>query len=165
MVKKKFKVCLLGNFGVGKTSLVARYVRNTFSEKYLTTVGVKVDTKEVELDDGHYTLVIWDVEGSGSVSPLQAAYLRGADGLLLVADGTREGTLEAALALLEELRSTQPELPAVIAINKLDLLSQWEIRIDDLRSLSSVAPVVCTSALDDSNVESAFGELTRLMVA
>ena len=165
MPTKKFKVCLLGNFGVGKTSLVARYVRNTFSDKYLTTVGVKVDTRQVSLGDDEHTLVIWDVEGSDSVSPLQAAYLRGANGLLLVADGTREHTLQAALGLLDELREERPDLPAVIAINKLDLLSQWQIRIDDLRSLSAAAPVVCTSALDASNVESAFHELTRLMVA
>ena len=85
------KICMLGDFGVGKTSLVSRFVRNTFSEKYLTTVGVKVDSKEVDRGGrGPLKLVVWDIAGKSALDALNMSYLRGASGLLLVADGTRE---------------------------------------------------------------------------
>ena len=81
------KLCLLGDFGVGKTSLVARFVRSTFSDKYLTTVGVKVDSKEVALPGrAPLKLVIWDIAGRGTLDAPGANYLRGASALLMVAD-------------------------------------------------------------------------------
>ena len=73
------KVCMLGEFGVGKSSLVARFLRNTFDEKYLTTVGVKVDSREVALDDGRsLKLVLWDIAGKNALDALNQNYLRGA---------------------------------------------------------------------------------------
>lgn len=85
------KICLLGDFAVGKTSLVSRFVRNTFSEKYLTTVGVKVDSRALELADGRaLKLVVWDLAGKSELDSMNRSYIRGASGLMLVADGTRE---------------------------------------------------------------------------
>ena len=100
MMTRAHKVCMLGDFGVGKTSLVARFMRNTFSDRYLTTVGVKVDSKEVDCgEQGAVKLVVWDIAGGSALDALNMSYLRGAGGLLLVADGTRASTMRTAIDL------------------------------------------------------------------
>ena len=90
MIQKK--VCMLGGFAVGKTSLVARFVSSLFSEKYLSTVGVKVDKKAVHVDGRDVTLMIWDIYGQDEFQTVQHSQLRGMAGYLLVIDGTRRGT-------------------------------------------------------------------------
>ena len=85
MIQKK--VCLLGTSGVGKTSLVAQFVHSMFSEKYLTTVGVKIDKKTVPLNGTEVTLVLWDLAGDAYFQRLLSSSLRGTSGYLLVADG------------------------------------------------------------------------------
>jgi small GTP-binding protein len=156
------KVCMLGDFGVGKTSLVSRFVRNTFSEKYLTTVGVKVDSKEV-LRQGRdpLKLVVWDIAGKSALDALNISYLRGASGLLLVADGTREQTLRAAIDLLLQSRGLLPGAQAVLLVNKLDLVERWEVAPATLVELRKNLPVIETSALSGDGVEQAFAELAR----
>ena len=99
MATLKKKICLLGSFGVGKTSLVARFVHSLFSDKYHTTVGVKIDKKTVDLGDRAVNLILWDVAGEDDISTLRMSYLRGSAGYVLVADGTRPSTLEVALSL------------------------------------------------------------------
>src|SRR4051812_29872267 len=85
MIQKK--VCMIGTTAVGKTSLVARFVHSIFSDKYLTTVGVKIDKKVVAPDGTEVTLIIWDLAGDDDFQRLQTSYLRGTGGYLLVADG------------------------------------------------------------------------------
>src|ERR1700730_12681088 len=97
MVQKK--ICMLGGFSVGKTSLVKRFVQSVFSESYLTTVGVKIDKKTVTLGDRMVHLILWDLAGEDDMSSLRMSYLRGSAGYVLVADGTRPATLETALSL------------------------------------------------------------------
>ena len=157
-----YKVCMLGDFGVGKTSLVARYVRSTFSDKYLTTVGVKVDSKEIALP-GHdpLKLVLWDIAGRSTLDAPSTTYLRGAAALLLVADGTRETSLSSALNLLMQSRDTLPDAIAVLAVNKLDLVERWEVAATTLAELRRSLPVFETSALSGAGVEDAFSELAR----
>src|SRR4029453_5402347 len=94
MIQKK--VCMLGATGVGKTSLVSRFVTSVFSEKYLTTVGVKGDKKTLSGDGGDVTLLLWDIYGQDEFQTVRSSYLRGASGYLLVADGTRQLTLDTA---------------------------------------------------------------------
>lgn len=160
-----YKVCMLGDFGVGKTSLVARYVRSTFSDKYLTTVGVKVDRKEVVLPGRDpVKLVLWDIAGRGALDAPSANYLRGAAALLLVADGTREGSLGSALNLLMQSRESLPEATAVLAVNKFDLVERWEVAPDTLAALRRNLPVFETSALSGAGVEDAFAAIARRLL-
>ncbi|SFN11278.1 Rab family GTPase [Dokdonella immobilis] len=156
------KICMLGDFGVGKTSLVSRYVRNTFSDRYLTTVGVKVDSKEV-IRDGRdpLKLVVWDIAGKSALDALNMSYLRGASGLLLVADGTREQTLRTAIDLLLQSRSLLSGAQAVLLVNKLDLVERWEVAPSTLVELRKTLPVIETSALSGDGVDQAFVELAR----
>ena len=87
MIQKK--ICMIGASGVGKTSLIAKFVHSMFSDKYLTTVGVKIDKKTVSVDGAEVMLMIWDLAGDDDFQRLQISYLRGTSGYLLVADGTR----------------------------------------------------------------------------
>lgn len=158
------KLCMLGDFGVGKTSLVARFVYSTFSEKYLTTVGVKVDSKEVALPGrAPMKLVVWDIAGRSQLDSLNMTYLRGASALLLVADGTRERSLHAALNLLMKSRTLLPDATIALAVNKLDLVEQWEVAPAALAELRRSLPVHETSARSGAGVEAAFADIaTRL---
>src|SRR5574342_650264 len=104
MIQKK--ICMLGSFSVGKTSLVRRFVESIFSDTYLTTVGVKIDKKQLRVDDHDVTLMLWDIYGEDEFQKLHMSYLRGAAGLLLVVDGTRRSTLDKALAIKEEAYKT-----------------------------------------------------------
>lgn len=159
-----FKVCMLGDFGVGKTSLVARFVRSTFSEKYLTTVGVKVDSKEVARPGRDpVKLVLWDIAGRNELDTVSANYLRGASALLLVADGTRETSLTSVLNLLMQSRSVLPDAQVALAVNKADLVERWEVAPPTLLQLRRNLPVFETSALSGAGVEEVFdGLVARL---
>jgi small GTP-binding protein len=160
MSLKAHKVCMLGDFGVGKTSLVARFVHSTFSDKYLTTVGVKVDSKEVALPGRDpQKLVVWDIAGRSALDALGAHYLRGASALMLIADGTREASLSSALNLLMQSRSLLPDARAVLIVNKLDLVERWEVAPTTLAELRRSLPVFETSALSGDGVGDAFADI------
>ncbi len=161
------KICLLGDFGVGKTSTVRRFVSNAYDDKYLTTVGVKIDTKEVQTPDGALEkLIIWDIAGSNSAPPAFNSYLRGTAGYLLVVDGTRPDTLDAALGLREQLAGKLGDIPWIGLLNKADLVDEWAIDESRITALREAGQVwLPTSALSGDNVEQAFSELAARMNA
>jgi small GTP-binding protein len=159
------KVCLLGAYGVGKTSLVSRYVHSLFSEKYMTTIGVKIDKKSVDLEKDRVDLVIWDIYGQDDFQKVRMSYLRGASGYLLVIDGTRGPTLDIALSLQESAEQTVGKVPFIIAVNKADLSGQWEVADRDLMQLTNRGwRVIKTSAKTGGAVEAAFTSLAQAMV-
>lgn len=161
MIEKTRKICMLGDFAVGKTSLVARFVTQAFSDKYLTTVGVKVDTKVVALHEGSVKLVLWDIAGKNALDSVKLSYLRGAHGLVLVADGTRETTLRSALFLLNQARSEIGPVPAILMVNKFDRIDDWEITPSALMEVRRSLPLFESSANTGEGVEEAFLTLTR----
>ena len=163
MIQKK--ICLLGGFGVGKTSLVSQYVHSIFSDKYLTTIGVKIEKKSVSLPDIRVELVIWDIHGHDDFQKLRVSYLRGASGYLLVADGTRRTTLDTVMEVQRLAEETLGRVPFILALNKADLRAQWEIdeaTIDDRRAAGW--QVLETSAKTGEMVDGAFKMLARDMV-
>ena len=163
MIQKK--VCMLGGFAVGKTSLVARYVSSIFSEKYLSTVGVKVDKKVVAIDGRDVTLMLWDIYGQDDFQTVQHSQLRGMSGFLLVVDGTRRATLDTARQLRDKAREVAGDVPFVVVLNKADLADQWEI--DDLAFFKLAEDgwrVIKGSAKTGEGVEHAFETLTRAML-
>src|ERR1044072_3501468 len=116
------KICMLGTFAVGKTSLVRRFVQSIYSDKYHTTVGVKIDKKLVDLDEAQkMMMMLWDFEGAEQAHELRKSYLRGASGYLLVADGTRKETLYKALEIQARAADTIGPVPFLLLINKADL--------------------------------------------
>jgi small GTP-binding protein len=163
MIQKK--ICMIGASGVGKTSLIAKFVHSMFSDKYLTTVGVKIDKKTVSVDGAEVMLMIWDLEGDDDYQRLQTSYLRGTSGYLLVADGTRQITLDQAIEIQGRVAAATGPVPFLLALNKSDLASQWEIdqaRMDDLTA-RGWKPFK-TSAKEGAGVEEAFVELSRQMI-
>ena len=160
MIQKK--ICLMGSFAVGKTSLIARYVKSIFSDKYLTTVGVMIDKKEIRVSGQEVTLIVWDLHGEDDFQKVRMSYLRGSSGYILVADGTRPFTLNKAMLLHDEARAVVGEVPIVLVLNKSDLTDEWEIEesmLDDARARGWV--VMNTSAKTGSGVEEAFQVLAR----
>lgn len=159
------KVCMLGAYAVGKTSLVSRLVRSIFSEKYHTTVGVKVDKKTLTIGEHEVSLILWDLAGEDDFYQVRMSYLRGSAGYLLVADGMRRSTLEKAIELQQRTEREIGNVPFILAINKLDLIDEWEIKRADLSELSrSNWLVVSTSAKSGVGVNEAFEELSRRML-
>jgi small GTP-binding protein len=158
MIQKK--ICMVGSFGVGKTSLVARFVQSIFSETYLTTVGVKIDKKQLSIDGRDVTLMLWDLAGKDAVTTIKPEHLRGASGYLVVADGTRAETLQAALDIQSIASSATGDPPFTLVINKADLRSQWEIDDRGLEPLQAKGwPIVLASAKTGDSVESLFEDL------
>lgn len=163
MIKKK--ICLIGAFAVGKTSLVQHYLHSIFSEKYLTTVGVKIDKKSINVDDRSIDLIIWDLHGEDDFQSVRMSYLRGASGCLYVVDGTRKATLDVAIDLQARVEQAIGPVPSVLAINKCDLDAQWEIDEQMMESLRHKAfHIILTSAKTGDRVESAFFELAARML-
>ncbi len=163
MIQKK--VCMLGAFAVGKSSLVRRFVESIFSDKYLTTVGVKIDKKIVTLDRHPVQLIVWDLQGEDDFHKVRTSYLRGASGHLLVADGTRTATLDTAKRLHDLAHEVTPGAPCVLVVNKSDLAASWEVDDADLADLEEQGwEVVRTSAKSGDGVEPAFVRLAEAMV-
>lgn len=159
------KISLLGSFAVGKTSLVARFVKSLFSEDYHTTIGVKVDKKLVDVGGTQVKLMIWDIAGKDDFFEPPVSYLKGSGGYLMVIDGTRGATLQVARNMRERMLETVGDIPFVALINKVDLRDDWEITDDDIEKLRSEGfPVMLTSAKTGENVEEAFLHLSSAML-
>jgi small GTP-binding protein len=155
MIKRK--VCMMGAFAVGKTSLVQQHVHSIFSSRYHTTVGVKIDKKSLRVGAEPVDLIIWDLHGEDDFQTLPMSYLRGASGLIYVVDGTRRLTLDVALQLLERAESTVGKLPSVVALNKADLSQDWEVSTADLYRIAERGlPVFHTSAKTGGSVDALF---------
>ncbi len=164
MIQKK--ICMLGYFSVGKTSLVERFVKSIFSEKYHATLGVKVDKKELEIDGVKLSLVIWDLAGDERYVDFKKSYLKGSAGFLVVADGTRAITLDTAVEIKQSLEQEFPGAPFIILLNKDDLKDQWEAEQKQIVKLEANGiKVIQTSAKSGHLVEDSFEALGRLVLA
>jgi small GTP-binding protein len=163
MIQKK--VCMIGSFGVGKTSLVARFVRSIFSEKYQTTVGVKIDKKILEVGDKQVTLVLWDIAGEDALTTVRPSQLRGASGYILVVDGLRRGTYETAIDLEKRVADAIGPVPFLCVFNKNDLRQSWEVTEADVEVLRQRGwSVILSSAKNGEGVEELFQQLTAAIL-
>lgn len=161
MLKKK--ICIVGSFGVGKTSLVRRFVDSIFDESYLATVGVKIDRKDVRIGSTAVTLVLWDLAGEDDLAQLNVSHLRGSSGYILVADGCRATTLAKAIDIQGRIAQLLGPLPFVIVVNKADLRDQWEVKgaIVEERGWTTFE----TSAKAGSGVEEMFQHLAEKLLS
>jgi small GTP-binding protein len=159
MIQKK--VCMVGLFGTGKTSLVQRFVHSMFSERYLSTVGVKIDRKALEIDGASLTLVLWDLAGRDGHEDITTSYLRGAHAILYVADGTRRESCEQLSELKTLAQAAAGDVPSVLALNKADLKDRWAIGAGDEDALAREWDLVRTSAKTGDGVEELFRRIGR----
>ena len=156
---------MLGTFAVGKTSLVQRYVHSIFSDRYHTTVGVKIEKTQVQIEDTDVDLIIWDLHGEDDFQHVRLSYLKGSSGCIYVVDGTRETTLATALNLKEIVENKIGKIPFVLIVNKLDLKDQWEINPATLKDIQDNGTIVIkTSAKTGKEVKEAFFLLTKNML-
>ena len=160
MLKKK--ICMVGQFGGGKTSLVRRFVDSIFDERYLTTIGVKIDRKDVSVDGKSLTLMLWDLAGEDDLAQLNVSHLRGASGYILVADGCRASTLEKAVELQQRITQTLGPIPFVLVVNKADLRDRWEVQSSQVAQYGW--PTFETSAKAGSGVEEMFLGLAAILI-
>jgi small GTP-binding protein len=164
------KVCLLGDFGVGKTSLVRRFVYERFEDKYLSTIGVKVSRKILILSHQDrlfdLSIILWDLAGSEEFNQFRASYLRGASGIMLVCDLTRPETLQHLPSYLDDMNRVCPAADIVLAANKADLKDEQRLSISEIESFVNGREITyyLTSAKSGDGVETIFQLLGHLMM-
>ncbi|MBN1350808.1 GTP-binding protein [candidate division KSB1 bacterium] len=167
------KICMLGSFGVGKTSLVRRFVYNTFEEKYLSTIGVQISKKIITsvakkspIHSEQLNLILWDLAHVEKFDSVIKSYFRGSHGALIVFDLTRAQTLRIADVFLKPYLEMNPESKLVFVGNKIDQVDQAAIDVDQFLHLSDMYATshFFTSAKTGENVEDAFSELAKLLL-
>ena len=161
----KSKVCLVGERGVGKTSLIRRYVTDEFDDKYVRTLGAKVEKKTMRVDvperraQVDISMAIWDIIGHiGFRQLLGDSFFNGAQGILAVADLTRRDTLPVLTGWVEAVESIAGKVPVVLVGNKVDLRSDAQLGAAELAEMANSlgCSYLLTSAKDGRNVEDAF---------
>lgn len=157
------KICLLGDFAVGKTSLVRRFVEGRFDDRYLSTIGVKVSRKTVEMDQLLLNLMIWDLVGGNEYLHTERSYLLGTAGALIVCDLTRESSLDAYTRYTQQVRAVNADAVILYLANKLDLRDERQITAGQLEQLcaSLGGDLFLTSAKTGEGVHEAFANLSR----
>lgn len=159
------KICMVGAFATGKTSLVARYVQGIYSDKYQTTVGVKIDKKVVTVAGQELNLILWDIHGEDEFQKIRMSYLRGSAAYILVVDGTRRDTLGTVFQLQTKVEDTIGKVPFITIFNKYDLSQDWEVGEEDLEELSQRQWTYCMgSARTGLGVEECFTKLAQMML-
>jgi len=162
----KVKVCFIGDAGVGKTSLIKRFVLDVFDDRYIATIGTKVTKKIVEVDDGSGSakvmMLVWDIMGQkGFRELLREAYFFGAHGAIAVCDLTNKETLEELRYWIKALTDVAGDVPIVFAGNKADLENECVVKESELQELAGRygAKAYLTSAKTGQNVENTFKAL------
>lgn len=153
------KVVLAGQPGVGKTSLTRRFVSDEFSEHHIETIGVRVEKRTIELATHQVELMVWDVAGVEDTAPLQSAYLRGAMGMIYVADQTNLSSVERLTALGATALEIAPDHLQIAVLNKIDLPADGSA-IEAFADLG-ISHKVHTSARTGEGVEEAFSVLAE----
>lgn len=166
MRNRQKKVVLIGDFSVGKTSLIRRYVENSFSDTYLSTIGVKISKKNITIDDETILLLIWDIEGAlDKIKRVNKTYIKGASAAIIVTDVTSTEIESTLQKHLDDIHSVNGAIPSMIAFNKIDKDESFIIDIDDiLQKNSNIVGTFKTSAKSGKNVEKMFELLVKEIV-
>jgi small GTP-binding protein len=156
------KVVLVGHFGVGKSSLMRRFVQNTFSDNYVVTIGVHILKKEIKIDDLNLTLIIWDIEGKDDIQKVRSSYLLGTSGFIYVVDPTRPQTYEQFNEQVKYITTNFPDSKLVSVANKIDLIDLEEFKKSI--SLKNIIIDYFASAKEGIEVENLFQNLGMKMI-
>lgn len=159
---------MLGLWGAGKTSLVSRFVDQAFSEDYHATLGVKMDTKQVKVDDREIKMVLWDLAGSEGSFSLPKHFLSGSAAYVLVLDCTREESVSKGAEIIQEIKNVVGDIPFIVALNKMDLdgsITEAAARTVLDKVTSQPVKILPTSAKTGENVENIFQRLAQTLLA
>ena len=166
------KICLLGDFNVGKTSLVRRFIEDKFSDRYLSTVGVKVSRKSVEIktdkEISWLDLLVWDLEGNTKFKSITPSYIKGASGSIIVADLSRSDTLKNLDRHLQLFFEVNPDSKAIVALNKADLIPTEKLAklVENYqsRNFPKILSVYATSAKTGDFVNEMFESIAQAIM-
>jgi Ras-related protein Rab-1A len=162
-----FKVLLIGDSSVGKTSVLLRYVDDKFNAEFQTTIGVDFKVSTVSVNNKQIKLQLWDTAGQDRFKNIVASYYRGAHGIILVYDITNQSSFSNVQRWYDEAQNyLQKSVPKILIGNKSDLATMRQVRNEDGKALADRLGVefLETSAKSSTNVRSTFETLTRSMM-
>lgn len=163
----EFKLLLVGDPAVGKTSLILRFVEDRFDKEYKASIGVDIMSRTINIEDKVARLVIWDIASQEKFKRFRSSFYQQANGILLVFDLTRQETFENVDDWVREVREHTESIEMVLIGNKSDLITQRKIGSSVI--LEWIERHGCsyveTSALTGEAVEEAFQKLTSKIVA
>ena len=162
MIEISKKIILVGSVNVGKTSLVNQYIHHRFSEQYISTIGVRIDKKQIEIKGTILNLIIWDLAGESSQQNTPQSYFLGAGGIIYVVDATSPPTFLNMSEEIAFLKSKLPHVPLLIVANKCDLLNDSEMNAT--KKLFPKTPDFLSSAKTGDYVEDVFSQLAELLL-
>ncbi|WKX94478.1 hypothetical protein Q1695_011614 [Nippostrongylus brasiliensis] len=163
----QFKVVLLGEGAVGKSSLLMRYVENKFSPRHISTIQASFQTKQLEVDGCHVTLNIWDTAGQEKYHALGPIYYRGSQGALLIYDITDQRSFDRAKIWLKELQRALGDTAVLMIIgNKFDLERNRTVNLEEAQEYANSMGAMYeeTSAKENIGIENAFERLCKAMI-
>ncbi|MBN3959370.1 Rab family GTPase [Nostoc sp. NMS8] len=168
------KICLFGDFGVGKTSLIRQFVESQFSDEYLSTVGVKISRKLVSISEENLLstqnlqLIIWDIEGSNKFKEVAKNYFQGSKGAVIVGDVTQPETLNHIQEHIQTFLAVNPKSYIVVALNKSDMIAaEYLEKIRQMYQFTDQANILdthITSAKTGNNVDKIFQSLANRLI-
>ncbi|NND62471.1 MAG: GTP-binding protein [Flavobacteriaceae bacterium] len=157
------KIVLLGQFGVGKTSLTRRYLLDIFETDYLPTLGVQIKKKTVILPSGkELSMIIWDLEGFNSVSATRTSYLLGSNAFIYVFDITRPITYIGISEDLKYIEKNYPKVHLMVVGNKKDLVEPEYL--ENTQQLKDIPTDEFVSAKTGDGVHELFNQLVKKLV-
>jgi len=159
-----FKLLLIGDSGVGKSSLLLRFADNTFSDSFIATIGVDFKIRTIDINGSQVKLQIWDTAGQERFRTITSSYYRGAHGIIVVYDITNPDSFQNVRKWLQEInRYASENVQKILVGNKADLVSERKVSYEDAKELADELGVAFleTSAKNASNVELAFENMAK----
>lgn len=162
-----FKFIILGDYAVGKTCVIRRYVSDTFDEEYKASIGVDITSQQLFFDPHRVQLQIWDMSGQTDFRELRRQFMNGSDCGIIVFDVTRQSSLENIPRWMNEARANVPGLQFALVGNKTDLVDERVVKHEEAERAAKENQMLFyieTSAKSGSNIQLLFKKLAQLIL-